>query len=213
MATINRLNQLLTTAKNQVSYVNVQAAADQLAATYLQNALTKIGLVNGEDLLGFVSITQATDYTAEAVVLGDSIAVFKGGSLLSNVIIDPAIQQFSDPTSFYYELQYDAVDGCDPLYSIFNEVMSLAAAIAINTGGRVPAPMNPNRIVVTGSMPSIAHTMEGLRNHVGPWTGLAEFNAKMGAASQIGALIPAVQVSRDDITSHQQQLSPILGES
>lgn len=200
MTTINRINQIVRTTNNTISYRTLDEAADQIRDAYVRDNLTFIGYDAGTNRSGYVSITTQIDYDLD-LVYGDSLAVLKGTNLPgTNVAVDPSDLSTSLQNQSY-ALNYDPVTGCDPMWADGSlEETDVGRLISDNTI-RETIPINLNRHVITGAMTSIRASMTFLNGRKGPW-GATEFGINAG--------IPAIAVTNGEIDETVSALSPIL---
>lgn len=184
--TINKINNLVLNASNQLRYDRVSDAADTLVQAYLETNATKIGLVNRQQFGGFQSITRQTDYPLQKMVLGNSIASFTEDTVIENIYVNPAdveagFRFYEAPAPAWQSntagagangISGDGVVGANPHFGtkadIVDNPFTYLASESMNV--RADADGHTNRIISSGSLQSIQDVLKSLDGSVGPWT-------------------------------------------
>ena len=224
--TANKLNDFIKQSNESVKYAGVDEAGEELIDAYIQANATSIGTEVGENLGGFVSLTQQTDYPDENIVMGDSISMFSDESIIPNIAGDPTLRTVPE-LSLVYVLGPPGQVGNVPSFVPNPEelpVKDLASIITSLTGIETE-PSNPSRNVASGSMQSVSDVLTGMDKTFGPWDeGLTEFldfvqgdfldGFKPGLNVDILlSMFPVdqmVQISVGDIVGIQDLCSPVL---
>lgn len=227
--TINKINNLVLNASNQLRYDRVSDAADTLVQAYLETNVTKIGLVNRGQFGGFQSITKQTDYPLQKIVLGNSIALFSEEAAIKNISIDPG--EAGEEGFRFYEapapawqsnhagagangISGDGVVGANPHFGTKADVVDNPVTYPASSMNVRNISENPNRNISSGSLQSISDVLNNLNGSVGPWT-IDQWGSLRGSSDteKLDTLFPPdtyVEVTDTDVQAVQESASPIL---
>lgn len=213
MTTINTVNTLIRSTKNQVTYQPVDQQTADIVVQYLQANLTRVGYESGELVAGFASLTKDIDHDGQ-LVLGDSIMITREPADAVDFKTNIS-SQVTDKT-FTYDRNLTGSGKlpstcADPTFTFVTPQAGVDSVLSEHTGLTYETGYN-YRVIVAGSPTGANGALTSIAGQVGPFSTIEQFTSLVTGAIGTGEfadIAPVVAVSTSARQSVLEQVSSL----